>query len=581
MKCITIACSLLLLLVACSGGGGEYARRLARVDSLLPACPDSAWLLLQEVSPADLRGEDERAWYALLLTEAALRGGHPVSGDSLIRVAVGYYDHQSEVGMQVRVHYWAGNVYRSLKQEGNALRHYWRAERLARQGEDKRLLGVIYNNWAYLCYSNGLEQEADSLYALAGQIARLRADSLLLAETLCRRAMLISHRGESYYPEAERMLCSAYKIAWKSGHQQLQSLLTSSMSDLYARLGDGNKALEFAKKNLAWQTDTSSCYSTYALLGEAYYRSGHYDSASHYLQKALPSADGSIEMDVFMRMADIAKKKGDHSMLALMERKYSAKSRTYFERQQKQLQVLSKVMSDLRTSYERGRKRELGKIYLLYISGFLFVLFVVFAVWRRRNRRQKEYLQQQNDELSSVQIRLTECLEEKEAEIAALRTEIDTMQDRATQAQQKQLERLQKEKMALLKEEFEHLPVYVKMKRIMDDYARCEKSEEEMSEEDWVQLEQATDRRWNRICLKLRQYELTPTEIRLCCLRLAEFKANRLVCLFHRKRDFCYKMENAILEKKMHLSPKEHSLKEVLQELALGITVDSQDKKAE
>ena len=74
MKYITIACSLLLLLVACSGNRGEHARRLSRADSLLPARPDSAWRVLQEVPVADLRDEGEQAWYALLQTEAAVRG---------------------------------------------------------------------------------------------------------------------------------------------------------------------------------------------------------------------------------------------------------------------------------------------------------------------------------------------------------------------------------------------------------------------------------------------------------------------------------------------------------------------------
>ena len=581
-KIVIIICSVVFpLLAACSDNRGEYARRLSRADSLLPVRPDSAWRVLQEVSLADLRDEGEQAWYALLQTEAAVRGGHSLSDDSLIRAAVDYYDHKGDIGMQARAHYWAGNAYRRLEEEEQALREYWRAEELAREEGDMQLLGAIYNNWAYLIWVNGLEQEADSLYGLAGQIATQRNDSLLLGESWCRSGAIALDKGKAYYPKAEKLLLQGYEIARQLGNKQLQRIATSSLSTLYARMEKGEKSLRYAKENWALQSDTSCCFSTYALLGEAYYRSGYYDSASYYLQKALPSADGSIDVDVFMRLADIAKKEGDNSMQAMMERKYSTKSRAYFEHQQGQMQALSKVMEDLRTSYEQVKIREHGKIYLLYIGGLLFALFVAFVVWRRRNRQQKGYLQQQNDELSSEQIRLAQRLEEKEAEIAALRTEMATIQSQAMQAKQMQLKQLQEEKKALLKEEFEHLPVYAKMKRIMVDYARSEQSEEEMSEEDWLQLEEATNRRWNQICLKLRQYELTPTEIRLCCLRLTDFEVSRFVCLFHRKRDFYYKTEGVILEKRMHLPPKGCSLKKVLMDLALGITAESKGEKAE
>ena len=150
-KIVIIICSVVFpLLAACSDNRGEYARRLSRADSLLPVRPDSAWRVLQEVSLADLRDEGEQAWYALLQTEAAVRGGHSLSDDSLIRAAVDYYDHKGDIGMQARAHYWAGNAYRRLEEEEQALREYWRAEELAREEGDMQLLGAIYNNWAYL-----------------------------------------------------------------------------------------------------------------------------------------------------------------------------------------------------------------------------------------------------------------------------------------------------------------------------------------------------------------------------------------------------------------------------------------------
>ena len=209
MKVLRIGLFFLCLLAACAGGvQEERLPLLERADSLLPVRPDSAWRLLRQVPPDSLRGEAWQARYALLRTEAALRCGQPLADDSLILSAVEYYDRAGDAGMQAQAHYWAGNAYRRLKDEEKALRQYWLAEELAREAGDRRLLGVIYNNWAYLYVANGLMQEADSLYGLAGQIAMQRNDSLLLGESLCRRGVMAIDKGKTYYPMAEKSIVS-------------------------------------------------------------------------------------------------------------------------------------------------------------------------------------------------------------------------------------------------------------------------------------------------------------------------------------------------------------------------------------
>ena len=80
-----------------------------------------------------------------------------------------------------------------------------------------------------------------------------------------------------------------------------------SLSSLYSRMEKGKEAVEFAKQNLALQDDTIHCYSTYQLLGNAYYENHQYDSATFYLYKALPAKSYAIKAGVYGYLSDIAK----------------------------------------------------------------------------------------------------------------------------------------------------------------------------------------------------------------------------------------------------------------------------------
>lgn len=567
MKRICMMSLFLFLWAACTGVvREEVSLPWERVDSLLPARPDSARQLLLRIRVDSVQGEGVKARYALLRTEADIRCGRPLTDDSLILSAVAYYDRAGDVGMQARAHYWAGNAYRLLKEEENALQQYWRAEELARRAEDKRLLGVIYNNWAYLYCSNGLQQEADSLYALAGRVAVERGDSLLLAESLCRRALIAMDKGKMYYPQAQIDLLQGYEIAGKIGNKQLLKVTAAALSSLYARLRDGVESIRYAKLNLALQADTLHCYPAYMLLGEAYYQCGQYDSATYYVNKALKSADAVIKSDVYMRLADIAKIKGDYALSVEMERKHSAENEAYHTQRQDQIQKMSEATGKMYVEREQTKRHRIRTV-LLWAGGLLIALIPIGGMGYCRSRRQRERLRKENAELNVEQIHFKELLHGKEAEIATLQAEIAAQRELATQEQRACLEQLQKEKAALQKEEFEHLSVYDKMKHIMENHIQYDQSDEKMTEADWRELEEASDRRWNRICLKLRMRGLTPVEIRLCCLRLADFPVSKLVCLFNRKRDFYYKVKDTILTKRMKLPSKEKSLEDVLWEL--------------
>lgn len=540
MKPLWLLIGCLFLLAACTGSAyrDEAGCPLwERMDSLLPVRADSARLLLLQVRVDSLQEEGDKARYALLQTEAAIRCGRPLADDSLILSAVDYYDRAGDAGMQARAHYWAGNAYCRLQEEEKALQQYWQAEELAHEAEDRRLLGVIYNNWAYLYVANGLMQEADSLYGLAGQIAMQRNDSLLWGESLCRRGVMAIDKGKTYYPMAEKLLLQGYGIAEKLDNQQLQRTATSFLSTFYARLGKGEESLRYAKENWALQSDTLHCYSTFSLLGAAYYRCACYDSAVYFMNKALPATDAQIQSNAYMRLADIAKLRGDYVLSMEMERKYSACVKSNQEMIRRQGHTLLDAITNLQMTRVQAKSRQVWQWVYVGVAVMVFVMALgAWKIWQWRKSSRQIALQ-------GLQEAHPEQLAKKEKLPAAL-TE---------------------EEKALWKGEFEHSVVYGKIMRIISDCDQHEESQEKMNEEDWLQLEDYLNRRWKGVCLRLQKNEkMNLEDIHLCCLYLVGLSVIQIAYVFGYTRDGIYKMSKRILKDKIGVVHQEGNLKDFL-----------------
>ena len=70
---------------------------LHRAEALMNEYPDSAWTLLNTISPDEMEQNRNRALYALLYTQAQDKTYRDETNDSLISVAVDYYRNTEDV----------------------------------------------------------------------------------------------------------------------------------------------------------------------------------------------------------------------------------------------------------------------------------------------------------------------------------------------------------------------------------------------------------------------------------------------------------------------------------------------------
>ena len=535
-------------------------RQLILADSLMQSRPDSALCILQGISMDKFATQADSACYALLLTQARDKNYVVQTDDSLIRYAVAYYDKTNDVRMQAKAHYYWGCVYRDMNRQAEAIREFLIAAPLTEKAKEKRQLGLIYNNIGFIYNIQGFNEKADSIYQLMEVIAQEVKDTTLWSEALSKQGSIALTKGEEYFPIAERKLSDAFGAVDSVGNNGLKANISASLSNLYSRMDEGEKALYYAKLNLSLRRDTARAYRAFLLLGDAYYKLGQYDSATFYLNKSLLSKDYGRKAGAYMRLADIAMIQGNAALSVELERNSSAyKDSLYKFRRSVVVNEIIEAETDaqamLQKLYYKGRLNT-------YIYGFILITIIIVAIvlflyrrYQRKNdllQRDKQELEKINQDLNQHYVSLQTNIEQKNLEIEGLRKELASHQIDEEQREnlQAELDEMILKRRTLAKEAFLHSPLYTKMQAIIKDYQDRDQSDEEISDQEWQEFVVGMDIQWNNAITDLcAKYQLSKEELHLVCLSLAGFPFSHLEYLLHLSRKTLYRKKNVLLKR--------------------------------
>lgn len=208
----------LLFLTGCNEPK-HVTESLYRAEALMDEHPDSAWAVLNTISPDEMRQNRNRALYALFYTQAQDKTYRDETNDSLISVAVDYYRDTDDVRRKFLSFYYQGRVRFNTKDYLNAMTCYMEAEQLAAEVGDDYLSGLLYSELGriyrlYYDYPKSLEahQKAAECYERAGKILHRNYMWYNQSEIL---------RNINKYRESEDLLNKILDSAKEEGHQAL------------------------------------------------------------------------------------------------------------------------------------------------------------------------------------------------------------------------------------------------------------------------------------------------------------------------------------------------------------------------
>ena len=264
MKLRITASPLLLLAALFIGCGGHgHMRQLERLEAQLDTAPSVVRLALDSIPFASL-GDEERALYAILRTQADYKCYVPLTTDTLIRHATDYYNRNRKSYRAAMAWYSLGCVYTELSDDAAAIGAYLRAQTLF---PDTTI------RYHALCYQNlGRHYLNREMY-----------DDALHSFRSCKQQS-ITHGDSSTVGYCDYYIGCAY---------------------LYQKLYD---SAEVYFDKVECNTQTANAFITNLSLQRAkiaFHRDCDYTKAQKMLSQGLTSANSHISMASFSYLADI------------------------------------------------------------------------------------------------------------------------------------------------------------------------------------------------------------------------------------------------------------------------------------
>lgn len=304
MKKILTITLLVIAIVSCK----RNYETLLSVDNIIEQKPDSAFVILSAIDPADLFWEKDRAYYALLYTQAQYKTKKCISDDSLISIATDYYEDSNDDKMLARSYMYKGCVNKDLGMSRYAMELLKKAEMLG-DTTDYLTIGLLNTRIAELYQQSYGEDEEDiNRHKKALKYYNLSGHDKFVNYTLGVIGQLYILRNRD---SAELYINSAVKLAKERG-DSVALLDEMSILSLSYQYDENYVAAKDYSMTILKNTKNST------LLNNSFYRTafsylklGKIDSAKYYLNKFTIKYDVD-SLRLYIIKDELAKVNGDY-----------------------------------------------------------------------------------------------------------------------------------------------------------------------------------------------------------------------------------------------------------------------------
>ena len=429
-RTLSIFWLLALLLLAGCNDPKPVTDALHRAEALMNEYPDSAWAVLNTLSPDAMGQSCARAHYALLYTQAQDKTYRDETNDSLISVAVDYYRHTDDARRKFLSYYYKGRVSFNAKDYLTATSCYMEAEQLADAVGDDYLTGLLYAELGriyrlYYDYPKSLEayQKAAECYERDDKIRH--RNYMWLNQTRIYRSM-------NENKESQDMLQTVLTLALENEDRMLIRNSLGDLIMLYVEQQEIEKADSLYKELLCFVDGDFGSSSYMVALTKMYLSIGNLAQAEYCLDKGWKRATNQVDsIALYVVSAELYSLQGQQER-AYRELQKGMELQNQEARQALQQPVLTVQRDYLseRLDFEAYKLRTEKHLRILYILFFVLLLVMVVLFLSRQLKKEKEKARKTIDELNREMLQRDK---ESRHKIESLLTELED-KDKASSA---------------------------------------------------------------------------------------------------------------------------------------------------
>ncbi len=549
---ISVLSCLLVLLWACTPSVDKADVLLVHAGECMEMHPDSALYFLQQIPHPDRLHGRQQADYAFLLTQARDKNYlDSLQSDSLIKIAINYYEKHNDKVKAGKASFYYGNVLSYQDKSTEAMNAYLNAQILLEGTQEHKLQGLLEENIGMLNYNQRMYDASILNFKKTVDYYKLAGDTLGVVygyRNLARGYMMkASNDTARWYVDEGLKLLPDTTHRVRSSLFQILGIMAEKEKDYEAAIG-------FFWKALSSDSNTLSQYHYYISLGKAYLSMGNLDEAERCFKKVVKSSKRYTRAGAYNYLSGLEKtRKNYKDALFYKEQSDSLLDIVHNEDLRKQMLTLQKKYDNekLRMENEQIKLEKKSQFYLILLITILMVISIVIirTKYRRRFQRNIDTIRKNQKEIEEYAFRIDEYKQKSEEEQLAKKKKIADLNG----------------KIILLTAENKELRenTCIKASCVLEQLNKGELIVQRMTLEERRNLFDFMDLIFANFISRLNSnYTMTKTDLILATLLKVGFTTNQLMFVFDCERNSVYRMK---LRLKEHLCiDKEKSLEEFI-----------------
>ena len=243
-----------------------------------------------------------------LMTQARDKNGLPLTSDSLISVAVEYFNDKKDLDTKAKTYFYAGRVNQDMQNAKQAMEYFLKAADFLEDSKDYKLKYLIYYYLGDLYLNEGLFDSALKSNRQAFYYSQLLNNKGYMAYAL--RSIAFAYSGKKEHRNALKYYFKVLNILPKSDVSAL-AILFNEMGIQYNHLKDYSLALKTVNKAISINQDSAKLLYNYFVKAEIYSNTHQYDSASYFYNKTTHSLDLYTKTESYNKLSKLERNRGD------------------------------------------------------------------------------------------------------------------------------------------------------------------------------------------------------------------------------------------------------------------------------